>query len=433
MKPIKNISIVLLFLLFSTTVSISQNPIIPGYFADPSIRLFDGRYYISATTDGYEGFNGEPLLWVSDDLVNWEINTMNINHRLFWAPSMIKGKNGKFYMVNQHGLDYTAYISEGETPFGPWKQLAQIGDFDVELFLDPVTNDIFGIGSWKRLMVFDNDVNSPDYMRKVINHIPIQGDLTDFTEGPYLFYKDNKYYLMWAGGRCWLETYNIRYAVADKLEGPYTEPTKESILDTNKEAGIFGPGHNSIINVNGHWIMFYHRQDKHKYPTCNYRFTAAAEVFFSPDGSISKVVPVDNLEFLGLNKKKEKDLAFGKKVTAGSFEKDYPPSAVTDGRNDTKWRSENGEDQLLVIDLEKEEDISKIQVDFEYFDKFYIYKIEYSSDNQNWQTYADYSTRAQKAFETRNSEKKVKARYIRLNVTRGEGGYASVWGIKVFK
>ena len=29
-----------------------SNPIISGYYADPDIRYFEGRYYIYPTTDG---------------------------------------------------------------------------------------------------------------------------------------------------------------------------------------------------------------------------------------------------------------------------------------------------------------------------------------------------------------------------------------------
>jgi len=429
----KNKTIVsIAFFLICTVICLGQNPIIPGYFADPSIRYIDGLYYISATTDGYEGRSGEPLIWISEDLVNWEVKPMNINSRFFWAPSMVKGKNGKFYMVHQHGIDYNAYISEGESPLGPWVEIAQIGDFDVELSNDPISNEIYGIGSWRNLMIFDNDMNSPDYMKKVIDRRPLQGEMTDFTEAPYIFYKDKKYYLMWAGGKCWLETYNVRYAIADNLIGSYYEPNRNPILETNSEKEIYGPGHTSMIEVNGHWIMFYHKQDKWKFPTCNYRFSCAAEITFGGEGCIEKVEPVDNLDFLKLAKNIKKDLALGKKVTANSFEKDFPASSITDGRNDTRWRAENGEDKSITVDLGKEENISKIQVDFEYFDKFYLFKIEYSDDNNNWLTYADYSTRAEKAYQTRTSEKSIKARYIRVSVTRAEGGYASIWNVKIF-
>ena len=53
------------------------NPIIPGYFADPTVRKFGDTYYIYATTDGNGGGLGPSQVWVSKDFVNWTIMPMN--------------------------------------------------------------------------------------------------------------------------------------------------------------------------------------------------------------------------------------------------------------------------------------------------------------------------------------------------------------------
>jgi beta-xylosidase len=422
-------------MLFGVIVSVyGQNPIFPGYFADPSIRHIDGKYYMSVTSDGYENHNGEPFIWVSEDLVNWDVKYLDINDRFFWAPSMIKGDDEKYYMVHQQGVDYLAYMMESESPFGPWKETFQIKDFDVELFRDPVSHKIMGIGSWKNLLIFDSDVHSPTYMKKVVSSQPLQGEFTDFTEGPYLFYKDKKYYLLWAGGHCWLDSYNVRYAMADSPQGVYHEPIKKPILETTPAKDIYGPGHTSVIEVNGRWFLLYHRQDSSRHPTCNYRFVCAAEMFFNSKGEIVKIEPVDDFSSLGLEKKHEyKNLALDKTVTTNSFVKDCPPALAVDGRNDSRWQAEFGEDKWITVDLGKVESISGVQVDFEYFDKYYLYKIEYSDDNEDWAVYADYSKRAQKAYETRFSKKEIRARYIRVNVKRTEAKSApvSIWEIKV--
>lgn len=420
--------------LLLTTMAFAQNPIVPGYFADPSIRYMDGKYYLSITSDGYDDHNGEPFIWVSTDLVNWDIHYLNINDRFFWAPSMLKGDNDKYYMVHQQGVDYLAYMMEAESPLGPWKETFQIRDFDVELFKDPVSKKIMAIGSWKNLLTFDNDVNSPTYMRKVISSEPIEGDFTGFTEGPYLFYKDKKYYMMWAGGHCWLESYNVRYAMANAPGKTYWEPTKDPILDTTPEKQIYGPGHTSVLEVGGRWFLFYHRQDQSRYPTCNQRFACVAEMTFNDKGEITKVTPIDNLESLGLNKSPYKNIAVNKTVTTNSLVANYPPALAVDGRNDTRWQAELGEDKWITIDLGRKETFSKIQVDFEFFDKYYLYKIEYSDDNDSWETYADYTKAAKKAYEMRTSEKEVSARYVKVSVKRAEAKSAaiSIWNIKIF-
>ncbi|WP_169719541.1 family 43 glycosylhydrolase [Olivibacter sitiensis] len=410
-----------------------QNPLVPGYFADPSIRYMDGKYYLSITSDGYDEHNGEPFLWVSDNLVDWNIEYLDINDRFFWAPSMLKGDNGKYYMVRQQGVDYLAYILEADAPQGPWQEIIQVKDFDVELFRDPKTGQIMGIGSWKNLLVFDNDIHSPNYMRKVVSSTPIKGELTDFTEAPYMFTKDSKYYLMWAGGHCWLDSYNVRYAVTDALDQPFREFSKEPILESLPEKQLYGPGHTSVLEVNGRWLLFYHRQDPKRYPTCNYRFSCVAEMFFSPEGQITKVVPLDDLRSLGLGLSNPTNIALNKPVVASaSASDDFLAAFLTDGRNDSRWQSVQAEDQWVTIDLEDETEISRIQIEFEYFDRFYLYEIQYSSDNENWHTYADYTHRALKGYQTRTSEKTVSARYIKINIKRAERDYASIWEIKVF-
>lgn len=425
-----------IFILFLTLISVelfAQNPVVPGYFADPSILYMDGKYYMCITSDGYEGRNGEPFLWVSDDLVNWDIHYLNINDRFFWAPSMLKGDNGKYYMVHQQGVDYLAYLMEADSPLGPWKETIQLQDFDVELFRDPVSNKIMAVGSWKNLIIFDNDVKSPTYMKKVVSKDPLEGDFTDFTEGPYMFYRNKKYYMMWAGGHCWLESYNVHYAMADQPGKTYYEPVKTPILDTDKERNIFGPGHTSVLEVKGRWFMFYHRQDPKRYPTCNYRFSCAAELFFAPDGAISKVEPIDDFASLGLSKSKFKNIALNKTVYTNSLLSGFPQAMLTDGRYDTRWQAEEGEDKWVTIDLGKFQKFSKVQVEFEYFDRYYLYKIEYSDDNNNWKDYADYTQRALKGYQTRVSEKEASARYVRISIKRAEGKTASLWEVKVLQ
>ena len=46
------------------------NPIVPGYFADPTIRQFGDTFYLYATTDGTGNGYGPAQVWVSKDFVN---------------------------------------------------------------------------------------------------------------------------------------------------------------------------------------------------------------------------------------------------------------------------------------------------------------------------------------------------------------------------
>ena len=107
-----------------------SNPVIPGWFADPTIKKFGDIYYIYSTTDNEMLASGAPTVWYSSDLKNWynyimEIPSLNaVALRNFWAPDIIEGDDGKFYLYFgncQAGCNIYGYVSD--TPVGPWKKL----------------------------------------------------------------------------------------------------------------------------------------------------------------------------------------------------------------------------------------------------------------------------------------------------------------------
>ena len=83
------------------------NPLLPGYFADPSIVQDDGRWYIFATIDPW---GSEQLgLWTSDNGRDWSFSrpawptkaaaaTPDSSDAMVWAPSVVKAPNGQWFM-----------------------------------------------------------------------------------------------------------------------------------------------------------------------------------------------------------------------------------------------------------------------------------------------------------------------------------------------
>ena len=64
------------------------NPIIPGYFADPTVKKFGDTYYMYATTDGSGAGFGPAQVWTSKDFVNWTLMPMNWpDSHWIWAVS----------------------------------------------------------------------------------------------------------------------------------------------------------------------------------------------------------------------------------------------------------------------------------------------------------------------------------------------------------
>lgn len=52
-----------------------NNPILPGYFADPSLVQYEGKFYLYATVDPW-GADFLPC-WVSEDFRNWTFHRLN--------------------------------------------------------------------------------------------------------------------------------------------------------------------------------------------------------------------------------------------------------------------------------------------------------------------------------------------------------------------
>ena len=110
-----------------------QNPIIPGFYPDPSICRVKEDYFL--VTSSFEYFPGIPLFH-SRDLVHWEqighgihrpdqLDYKNCETSLgLWAPS-IRYHEGTFYIINtfvSEGREARRdnYIITATNPAGPW-------------------------------------------------------------------------------------------------------------------------------------------------------------------------------------------------------------------------------------------------------------------------------------------------------------------------
>ncbi len=441
------------------------NPILPGYFADPTITKFGDTYYIYATTDNEMLGSGAPTVWYSDDLTHWYNYIMDIPPFTakpitnFWAPDIVKGDDGKYYLYFGNceiGCNIYGYVSD--TPIGPWTKLFEddtavipsgyprkdFPSLDAQFFRD-TDGKIYGYwGTWVHYNggYAVGQLNG-DTMADMLNskNIPLEQTPEPF-EAVYMMKKGDKYILMYSGASCHDETYNVRYSYADSPYGPFTEGENNPILSTNKVQTTHGPGHHSVLQKGGEYYIIYH---KHDYP-----FTAGGlsrqvcldNMVFENDSTIAKVVPTSKGVHFNLPSKVPTDLAFGKKATASSFyhlkstqyDYEYKPSYAVDNNNATLWKAgDNTFPQSLTLDLGAVKKVRRIATEFEFPTHYYQYKIEYSKDGTSWKTYVD-RTRNKTPGSPMIDDAKAKARYIRLTITGCEktGVYAAVWNIKVY-
>ena len=424
--------LVLLALVLLPARSRAQNPLVPGYFADPSIRKFGDTYYLYVTTDGYPpyGNDGLTFVWTSINLTDWQPQVLDgLPYKSVWAPAVVKGKNGKYYLYCQNSVDYKGYVYMADSPTGHYARVAHIGGFDIEPFEDPVSKKIYVVSATQEIFEMDNDPTSSTYLTKIARTISVKGHF-DFTEAPYLFYRKGLYYLMWAGGRCWQKSYNVRYAVANNLEGPYVD-AKAPLLENDEAHGVIGPGHNSVLEVNGRTFLLYHRQDPAKAPTCGFRFTCASELTFGAGGDLKLGAYVNDLGQFFNARPTLVNLALNKPVFANTELPANRALYAVDGRNDTRWTTGANEKGILTVDLQREEPIKRVEVAFEYPDKQVTFSLEYSLDNLTWTTLTDHTGEAISAYQAIVTEKDFRARYVRLTIPNSEDRNASVWEMKV--
>ncbi|WP_406843329.1 family 43 glycosylhydrolase [Flavobacterium soyae] len=441
------------------------NPILPGWFADPTIKKFGDIYYIYATTDNEMLASGAPTVWYSKDLKNWYNYIMEIpsfsakSITNFWAPDIIEGDNGKYYLYFGNceiGCNIYGYVSD--SPVGPWTKLSEndvpvisngypregFPSLDAQFFKD-ADGKIYGYwGTWVHYnggyAVGELDKNTMSEMKNSVN-IPLEQTPAPF-EAAYMMKKGSKYILMYSGASCHDETYNVRYSYSNSPYGPFTPGKNNPILSTNEDQSVHGPGHHSVLQEKDDYYIVYH---KHDYPMTRgglARQVCIDKMIFENDSTIQKVIPANQgIEKL-IQSEVPENIAFKAKTTASSFyhlkstqyNYEYKPSFATDDNNATMWKAaDNTTPQYLIVDLGSEKKIKRIMTQFEFASYYYQYKLEYSLNEKNWNMYADKS-RNQTAGSPMIDDNDVTARYIKLTVLAAEktGLYPAVWNIKVY-
>jgi beta-xylosidase len=262
-----------------TNKVVLKNPVIDGYFADPSIVKHGDSYYIYATIDPWGGdelgvFETKDFVKFERKHINWPTKkactSSTSNGSMVWAPSVVKAPDGKLYMYVSVGSEVWAGVSE--SPLGPWKNQKPDntplipGNYfpgyhmiDAECFIDTDGQAYLYWGSGL------NWVNGKCFMVKLKpDMFTFDGKPVDITpphyfEAPFMFKKNGTYYLMYSNGKAIDKTYNVRYSTGKTPMGPWTEGVVSPILSTSADSITYGPGHHCVFTVNGQDYIFYHR------------------------------------------------------------------------------------------------------------------------------------------------------------------------------
>ena len=289
---------ILAFILISSVIdwkrenSFITNPVLKGYFADPTIIKDGNNFYIYATIDPWGSnelgvFETEDFLNFSRKHINWPTKKLCTSptslDAMVWAPSVVKGLSGKFYMYVSVGSEIWAGVSEH--PLGQWKNAKEDNSLLIKSQFYPgywgsgwnwVNGKCFVVKLKKDMITFDGepvDVTPPNYF-----------------EAPYMLKRNGIYYLMYSQGKAIDATYKIRYSTGKTPFGPWTDGITSPILKTSDDSTTYGPGHHTVFNQNGQYYILYHRifPQKENYVL---RQLCVDSLNFDNKGNIKKILP----------------------------------------------------------------------------------------------------------------------------------------------
>ncbi len=286
------------------------NPIMPGYFADPTILKHKGLYYIYATIDPWGA--DDLAVFVTRDFVTFDRKKINWPTKAactsstskaakVWAPSVVKGKDGLFHMFVSVGNEVWAGVASD--PLGPWKNVKADNSplvrenafpgfhmIDAEAFIDTDGTAYLYWGSgW-------NWVNGHCFVGKLNKEMNgFFGKIEDITppnyfEGPIMLKRNNTYYLMYSNGKAIDATYNVRYSTSSSPFGPWKEGPESPVLKTSADSTTYGPGHHTVFQENGQYYILYHRifPQKNDYVL---RQLCLDSLNFDKKGNIRRITP----------------------------------------------------------------------------------------------------------------------------------------------
>jgi len=258
-----------------------QNPILPGFYPDPSICRVGEDFYLITST--FEFFPGLPIFH-SRDLVHWR----QIGHVLdrpeqldldrirpsggLYAPT-IRHHEGTFYVINTlvDGPTQSGnFIVTAPSPTGPWSNpvwIANAPGIDPSLLFDDdgrlwyVGNQHVFEGHYEgHCVIWLHELDPTTFQLVGERFVLWDGALKGavYAEAPHLYKINGLYYLMIAEGGTGHD-HAVTIARSETLTGPY-EPNPRNPILTHRHLGrdypIVGTGHADLVETQyGEWWM----------------------------------------------------------------------------------------------------------------------------------------------------------------------------------
>ena len=301
----------LILALFSTAAPLTAfaaapqapKPVLEGYTADPSIRVFGDTYYIYPTSDKPNWQTTDFSVWSSKNLVDWKKERMILDvtkdvkwaNIEAWAPDIVE-RNGTYYFY--FCAKGKIGVATAKTPVGPFVDAlgaplvvkagkVSTNTIDPYPFIDDDGQAYLYFGNGDRANVFKL---KPDMI--TLDGDPREIAMKEFREGVVVFKRNGKYYFMWSIDDARSPNYRVGWGTADSPLGPVTPADKDFIV-LQKNGAAVATAHHSVVNVPGtdRWYVAYHR---HAIPGGSgyQRETNLVRMEFNANGSIKPMDPL---------------------------------------------------------------------------------------------------------------------------------------------
>ena len=248
-----------------------NNPIIKGFYPDPSVCKVNDTYYLVCSSFQY--FPGVPL-FESKDLINWnqighcltresqvKLEKINSSGGVF-APT-IRYNNGKFYMITNNNTTNENFYVWTDNIYGEWSDPISVaqGGIDPSLYFEDdktyfISNGIddYGVNG-----IVQCEINITTGEKLTESRTIWTGSGGRFIESPHMYKINGLYYLVVAEGGTEYG-HMVTYARSNSPYGEF-EGYKHNPVLTNRNLGgyeIQGVGHGDLIeDNNGNWWLIH--------------------------------------------------------------------------------------------------------------------------------------------------------------------------------
>lgn len=426
--------------------------------ADPTMVNFKNEYYLFASKSG--GY------WHSDDLINWDLIVTKDLPLEDYAPTALVMNDNIYFMASSNN---PVVYKTADPKSGKWDVVNAkfpIGMIDPCFFVDDDArlyfyygcsniNPIYGveldpetfdpIGEPKVLFNSNNKTNgwerSGDYNEK---------SDSPWIEGAWMTKHDGKYYLQYAIPGTQFKSYCDGLYTSDEPLGDFTL-AQNNPCSSKPEGFIASAGHSSTFQdkYGNYWhISTMTISQKHMFE----RRLGLFPMFFDNDGELYTYTTFGDFPYKVPGKKitGPEDLStnwmllsYNKPVEVSSELPDHPKHYAADENIRNYWSAETGDKgEWISLDLNHECTVNAVQINYaenetQIFGRntgiYYQYLLEYSNDNETWNTLADKTgNNTDDPHDYVELKTPIKARYLRLTNYHVPSGTFAIAGLRIF-